>query len=80
MKSLILPIILALSFAVVAQTPAAVERDILAQLKDVDKFGSYGDDSDEETGRTTLVRLRRGGRQADGIDRGRGEVVPAWRP
>ena len=48
MKSLILPIILALSFAVVAQTPAAVERDILAQLKDVDKFGSYGGDSDEE--------------------------------
>lgn len=47
MKSLILPLILALSFAAAAQSPAAVERDILAQLKNVDKYGSYSNDDDE---------------------------------
>ena len=31
-----------------SQSPAAVERDILAQLKNVDKFRSYGGDYDED--------------------------------
>lgn len=63
MKSLVLPIILALSFVAAAQSPAAVERQILDQLKEIGKYGTYTGDYDETKNdnanknlRDTLVR------------------------
>lgn len=49
MKGLILPIILALSFIATAQSSAAVEKDILAALKQISDHGTYAGDYDEDS-------------------------------
>src|SRR3982751_3316474 len=47
MKALFLPIILAMSSLAFAQSPAAVEREILAHLDDSDKYSTYLGEYDE---------------------------------
>ncbi len=47
MKSLILPIILALSISIAAQSPAAIERSLLGYLDAVSKSGTYSGEYDE---------------------------------
>ena len=58
MKRLILPIILVLSAAVAAQTPAAVERQILDHLKEIDKYGTYVGDYDEAKNDEANTKLK----------------------
>jgi hypothetical protein len=48
MKSLILPLVFAFSWVAAAQSPAAIERGVLAKLKDIEKYGSYSGNYDED--------------------------------
>ncbi|HEY2865753.1 MAG TPA: hypothetical protein VGJ02_01560, partial [Pyrinomonadaceae bacterium] len=67
--ALILPIILALAFSVAAQTPAAIEHELLGYLDAASKAGSYSDGYDEakNTKANDAIRqtLERAGKKLD---------------
>jgi len=69
MKTLILPIVLTLSCFTVAQSPAAVERQILVQLDNIDKYstylGEYDETKNDEANKALRETLVRNGKRLD---------------
>jgi len=69
MKILILPIILTASLFAAAQSPAAVEREILAQLDNIDKYstylGEYDETKNDEANKALRETLVQNGKRLD---------------